>query len=427
MSMVGGGREREGEGRGRGKGEGGGGGREREGEGEERGREKRGGGGREGEGEGPSFGRYTKTSSRPTVVDILKEYMCMLVFSFWLSILALPPARHDCTLPLLRMLWGPFLFVLCTGPTCLCKQRFINFVIVGILFLIGVVMAVICHHFIVDNCQESTWYPHLRILSHDTIKGGEFRSCNSKASVSWLDDIGIHSPIIVAFAISCEQVHLYHNTASRNDSFGALRDTRKPMYNSSVHSSYFANGLSGQISIRANITEHALVAVCVFTNETVYEDFLNITGCRLEGCVTMLESERGTAHNVTHVNYTLPSYYFVALQVCGAVSSLSYNFSTTRSYYNRSDYPQARGCVISSTNPSCEITHSGNPPCEFIMLFAYSDRTPSFHSLTITGEEKIIDKRRATASLALYITSSLINSLAIVLLIISVWKCTRRN
>jgi hypothetical protein len=166
------------------------------------------------------------------------------------------------------------------------------------------------------------------------------------------------------------------------------------VYDSSINSSYFANGLTGQLSVRANISTNARIQICYFTNETNYQNFIDGEEEDERGdCSCVLEVINGTKqHNcdgtTKRINNSLPGYYFIGLKIEKLVDHLCFNFTAERTFYNRSDFEKI---------PNCE-----DVPCIFsdpreacIMLHAEPMFEPTFSSLQITGQSKIQETKIA--------------------------------
>lgn len=245
------------------------------------------------------------------------------------------------------------------------------------------------------DCRENTWYPNL--LSNDTIKGGEFSSCLSGVTITSKDDRLLYSSIS-AYIISCENLHVYREHVQEIDTIPELKDKHLPMYDSSVNSSYFANGFSGQISVRVKAPEAANVSICWFTNENDYEHFLSIgledikqfvaPRDKDKGCINVLEFYNGTEFNTTMIKNILSSYYFIGIRIEKEITSLWYNFTAERSYYNRSDFGKVPDCKISHTDPHCDI-HLSDKTC--VMLYADPEpvaNTSTFHPLALNGQKE---------------------------------------
>lgn len=170
------------------------------------------------------------------------------------------------------------------------------------------------------------------------------------------------------------------------------------MYDSSsINSSYFADGFSGWISARASVPveQHARISVCWFTSKNDYDRFLNHGTAVTEfkgACKILLvweEPHNGSKFNTVNlVNETSPSYYFIGIKVEKAVSSLWYNFTTVRSYYNNLDL---------GTDPDCRITNLKHQ-CDFdlhdkkcVLLYAEPEavvNTSTFHLVKLKGKKQ---------------------------------------
>lgn len=187
------------------------------------------------------------------------------------------------------------------------------------------------------------------------------------------------------------------------------------MYDSSINSSYFADGFKGQISVKVSASGGARISLCWFTDESDYEHFLDL-GTDMEqfnvytyeerGCIKVLEFKNGTEIKTTPINNTLPSYYFIGIRVEKTITSLRYNFTAERTYYNVSDLAKVPDCKIAHIDPQCSIQLSGET-C--VMLYAEPEpveNASTFHPLILHGQKKS-DERKEDISIFLWVLAGL--------------------
>lgn len=196
------------------------------------------------------------------------------------------------------------------------------------------------------------------------------------------------SSSIEAHSYYCGNESVYHKYIEKNDTFERKEQTLLHVYDSSINSSYFADGFSGWITVNASAPGRARVSVCSFTSKDDY-DRLDRTK---SNCTEVLDWKEppynGNESNTVFIRNTSSSYYFIMIYVEGAVTSLSYNFTTVQSYYNISDL---------ATTPDCNITHKFHE-CDFhlsdekcVMLFAkpeLSVNTSTFRYVELKGEKE---------------------------------------
>ena len=260
------------------------------------------------------------------------------------------------------------------------------------------------------GCSENEFHPD--ILSNSTIEGGEFSSCHSAVNVSFRERL--HYLPISAYNVSCGSLITYREYIQVNETIDYLKDEPLPVYNCSMSSCYFARGFSAQVSVSADAPGGARISVCWFTNESDYAHFLGIGENDLlaasgdtndRDCVKVLEfSRNGTEFkNTVTIKNMLPSYYYVGIRVENELTSLWYNFTTERSFYNRSDFGKTPDCIISHTDPLCNIQLSGEA-C--IMLYADPEpnaNSSSYYPLALNGQKKHGQKWKDGVSTALWV------------------------
>lgn len=244
-----------------------------------------------------------------------------------------------------------------------------------------------------DACQDMSLYSSIR--SNDTIKGGQFSSCQTEILMKLLEDDERPSVSIAAYGSYCDSLRVYHDPIDNGEEHLVdLENEFLPLYDSSVNSSYFAHGISALITAKA-ITESATnntarIVVCWFTGREDYEKFLNEDKFKgnCDNLLDVLERDNGTKSGSMSIINDLPSYYFIGFKVVRALSSLWYNFTTVRSYYNGSDLGKDPDCNIALHKHECEFNL---PDKKCVMLYAQpqlAENSSIFHPVELKGRKE---------------------------------------
>ena len=279
------------------------------------------------------------------------------------------------------------------------------------------------------NCHENAVHPD--ILSNSTIKGGEFSSCHSAVNVSFRERL--HYLPISAYNVSCGSLITYREHIQVNETIDYLKDEPLPVYDCSTSSCYFARGFSAQVSVSADAPGGARISVCWFTNESDYTHFLGIGendiltasgDTKDRECLKVLEfSRNGTEFkNTVTIKNMLPSYYYVGIRVEKELTSLWYNFTTERGFYNRSDFGKTPDCIISHTDPLCNIQLSGEA-C--IMLYADPEpnaNSSSYYLLALNGQKKHGQKWKDGVFIALWVLIVIFPVVSIIIIILVLYR-----
>lgn len=252
----------------------------------------------------------------------------------------------------------------------------------------------------------------------DTIKAGTFTSCQSHA-------IAKSEDIIQFYTADCNELPLYHEPFQNSLAFVGGDNMVFPVLDSSQHSSYFADGLKSQLELNVSAIGKGKVSpsICLFTDHKKYIDFrIPSEKCKF------LEVNNGTAIESFTFNDSTVGYKFIGIRVDREISSLSFNFTATRGYYNSSDFATEFQCRTSIDNQCSNISLPYTESCVMARVEPVNVND-GFYSWSLTGSKKV-EVRKKGGKIALDFFLSLITAVLLLVCllfcILSCLKCNRR-
>lgn len=315
-----------------------------------------------------------------------------------------------------------------TGPWFLCSQKSTKkckFFWGTAIFLVVLVSGAACtvNYFFLGKSDELSCDKlvfHDVVYYGDIIKGGEFTRCQLNASL-YSEEANLNATV-KAFSHDCDKLKVNHCKVEVNSSNSTTNVTSFSVYDSRTNSSYFANGMKGNIEVKTSTLTKANISICVFTDVKDYDTFLNSTSANAtkiltnnSGCTT-LEVNNGTkAENITY-NNAKTSYYFIGIRVMlGNIDHLWYKFTTERDYYEIGDFKDDIQCELRNRFSKCSnISLPYSKTC--VMLYVVpGNKQTIFHPLTLHGVE---NTQRVNHNKKLYILTYVGVFLAFLFLII---------
>lgn len=202
----------------------------------------------------------------------------------------------------------------------------------------------------------------VEIRSNDTVKAGEFGSCNSLVLQT------SSTTAIKVAVLDCSSLTLDSELISTSKSFYNTNNTRFMVYDSSESSSYFANGVLSETKLNIITNEAGRGTFCHFTSHSHLQGFSDpeaSSGTDLSDCLSFYINSTSENTYTFTFNSNQSTYLFVSFSIPGLlISSLYFTFTAERSYYNMSDlsFPidcQAKQCNIPLPfSPTCVLIHS---------------------------------------------------------------------
>lgn len=285
-----------------------------------------------------------------------------------------------------------------------------------------VVVCIVC---LISRCDDIR---HDAVsLSDDTVLAARFKSCQSLATIQTK-----LATKIKAYSVDCSDLTAlsYHQMISVTNSLHNVSVSAFAVYEGVNSSSYFADGVSSEITLNLRAGGGSKASVCHFTNYTLFNDFLrqdysNATNCQ----EFIINADNGSDihHYTSSFSFNASTYYFAGIRVIhGPVSNLHYNFTTERSYYNMSDFANGKFCHLSE-GATCNISLPFHDTCLLINTenaYVRDLSQKAFHQFMITGMRES-EKAKYIAAIVLCLLV-LFYLLYLYIVVCSKYMCTKQ-
>ena len=234
------------------------------------------------------------------------------------------------------------------------------------------------------------------IYSEDSILVAELTDCQWNTSL-WRSKHCTNS--VNVYAPPCDAVKVH----SEKKNFSSLMYSNMTFGKEIVDvnlgniSNYFVENSTVAITAEVSSTDSTEAFMCIYTNSTIFSDFLYPSGEDylldvMKFAIRCDKIELRPNDSIKHkmafqVNVT--GYYFVGISPSyNTPFSVQFNLAVLSNYYNRSDFLQYRiSCPLSTENSNCPVKNSYTSTC--IMLYAsqsFNNHDFNYFHITIMAE-----------------------------------------